>query len=199
MIIFTVIASIFAVLCPTWPHVKGRFPRRLSATFVRTASDFRWWAGVLIVMFAYLVIGEPLVPLRETPQLSPMPALTPASQSTPVGFSEQFALNLRHDFLSLPRPCVMKITAPQQLQHARGQLVGQAINSFVFNVDGYGHWIISPCVMIDQEEDEHPELYGHQVRPATPALWSSRRRNPRRFIVTGQDAPQALTAGRLRS
>jgi hypothetical protein len=49
MVVFLAIGGTFAILGPTWPALKSKFPRRLSATFVRTASDFRWWGVALLV------------------------------------------------------------------------------------------------------------------------------------------------------
>jgi hypothetical protein len=51
MITFLAIGSTFAILGPAWPWVKSRFPRRWSATFVRCATDFRWWMVVLLIGF----------------------------------------------------------------------------------------------------------------------------------------------------
>lgn len=69
MALFMGIASVFAVLGPIWPIVKTRFPRRLSTSFVRAASDFRWWAVVLLALGAlgYLAVPtiEPLMRLSK--------------------------------------------------------------------------------------------------------------------------------------
>jgi len=48
MVAFLAIGGAFAILGPTWPASKSKFPRRLSASFVRTASDFRWWVIALL-------------------------------------------------------------------------------------------------------------------------------------------------------
>ncbi len=60
MIAFLVIGAFFAVLGPSWPLVKSKFPRRFSVNFVRVASDFRWCMVLLLILFAYGVI-PPLI------------------------------------------------------------------------------------------------------------------------------------------
>ncbi len=57
MVAFLAIDGAFAILGPTWPASKSKFPRRLSASFVRTASDFRWW--VIALLFG--LIGPALI------------------------------------------------------------------------------------------------------------------------------------------
>src|SRR5271166_3418738 len=49
MIIFLALGSAFVILGPSWPWIKSSFPRRISVTFVRAATDFRWWAVMLLV------------------------------------------------------------------------------------------------------------------------------------------------------
>ncbi len=49
MITFLAIGAAFAILGPTWPLVKSRFPRRFASGFVRAASDFRWWIVMLLL------------------------------------------------------------------------------------------------------------------------------------------------------
>ena len=55
MVAFLAIGGAFAILGPTWPSLKSKFPRRLSATFVRAASDFRWW--LIALLFGLVVPG----------------------------------------------------------------------------------------------------------------------------------------------
>ena len=57
MVAFLAIGGAFAILGPTWPALKSKFPRRLSASFVGTASDFRWW--VIALLFG--LIGPALI------------------------------------------------------------------------------------------------------------------------------------------
>lgn len=57
--VFLAIGSIFAIVGPTWPWIKTNFPRRLSVSISRTASDFRYWLGALALLFAF-VIGPDL-------------------------------------------------------------------------------------------------------------------------------------------
>jgi hypothetical protein len=58
MVIVLLIGLSFAVLGPSWPWLKSRFSRRLSATLVRAASDFRWWLGLLLFFFLYTSFGS---------------------------------------------------------------------------------------------------------------------------------------------
>ena len=53
--VFLVLGSLFAILGPAWPWVKTRFPRRLSASVARTASDFRYWLYALSILFVFLI------------------------------------------------------------------------------------------------------------------------------------------------
>jgi len=53
MVAFLIIGGAFALFGPSWPWIKSRFPRRFSVTFVRTASDFRWWVVVLLIWYVF--------------------------------------------------------------------------------------------------------------------------------------------------
>ncbi len=49
MVFFAVIGGMFAILGPGWPLLKTRFPRGISETVVRMASDARWSMAILLV------------------------------------------------------------------------------------------------------------------------------------------------------
>ena len=51
--VFMALALLSAVVGPMWPRLKGNLPRRFSATFVHTASDFRWW--LIVLFFGFIV------------------------------------------------------------------------------------------------------------------------------------------------
>jgi hypothetical protein len=68
MMLFAGIGSVFAILGPAWPSVKSKFPRRFSVAFVRTASDFRWWAAILLVGFAVTALFDQKVSEQRAPK-----------------------------------------------------------------------------------------------------------------------------------
>lgn len=164
MIAFAIAGSIFAILGPTWPYVKSTFPRRISATFVRTASDFRWWMVVILIGFIGTAIldssgrispksgqvigylnnfgtGELVSGSPPTSPQSPQPPQTaPSAQvaastnpsvkdwrnlaPSPWGgpFGPIMAVEIVQTFEELPKPCVVKVTAPPENENLRGTL-----------------------------------------------------------------------------
>jgi hypothetical protein len=156
-----------------WDWLKETLGERFASTARNVATDFRWWLLPVLLLFIYVAgptliteLRKPAAPASAPTTVETTSQPTPDTGPTAYRLGDQFASNLYHDFLSLPRPCVMKIMAPPDLQFVRDQLVGRAMNAFVPTTDGYGNWVIPPCSIVNEQEDRHPELYGHHDFPA---------------------------------
>jgi hypothetical protein len=62
MAVFAGLGLLSAIIGPMWPRFKGTMPRRFSVTFVRVASDFRWW---MVVLLFGLIVPSSMDFLRE--------------------------------------------------------------------------------------------------------------------------------------
>jgi hypothetical protein len=195
------------VLSGAWSRTRSKLSRWAAGRIYPVATDVRYWLALFLIVFVYLAtpilllqiksaLVEPTRTQEQTVTASVAAAPTPDTGPTPYKLSDQFASSLKHDFLSLPRPCVMKVTAPQQLQIVRSQIVGQAMNSFVSTVDGYGNWVIPACTIVDYQQDQRPELYGHSDFPAVGIVIHTSDKNlkVREFLAElfrGQSIPVA--------
>jgi hypothetical protein len=167
MLTFLIIGSSFAILGPAWPWVKNRFPRRLSATFVRAATDFRWWMIVVLVGFVVPTLlnhrsssQEVMAIPRQIIDHTPAPSL-----SRDQVMEHEFDLKLSGislaEFLhKIAKPCQYKVTAPlNQYRMLRNNIV----NIF--------HNTNAQCDLIDDARDSNPEPYiDPRFASPTPAL-----------------------------
>jgi hypothetical protein len=116
---------------------------------------------------------------------TPTPAATPEPPEVTnailaakgLRFTPEFAQNLSRDLLSLPRPCTLKLIAPKPLIPVRDQLVSAAANSTVPSVESGEADKIARCDVIDEQEDQHPELYGRRDFPSVGMVIHTSEKN----------------------
>lgn len=114
-------------------------------------------ATFLFALF-FFALGMPVpVPSREEERFQYL------GQHPPLWFTEDQFSRLQWDFLSLPRPCIFKITAPLEHVPLRGDLRELASLSFVNRLGRRNEFIIEPCKVISDRMDDDPKLYMDQV------------------------------------
>lgn len=84
MVGFACAASVFQIVGPSWPWLKGRINRRWSVSLVRAATDFRWWLiGISVGVFISLLwpfVISPLSSSYTTVKNSPAPNIGTKTQ-----------------------------------------------------------------------------------------------------------------------
>lgn len=78
-------------------------------------------------------------------------------------------LRLRRELFRIPRPCMVKVTAPQENMPLRLQLLSEVRNSRIPYLNR-SEKIIAECEVIEDEKDTNPNLYPDQPNPAPPGI-----------------------------
>jgi hypothetical protein len=194
MVAFLAIGGAFAILGPTWPGLKSRFPRRLSATFVRTASDFRWWVIALLAgLIGPALIGSfaqpspnhvvgyvsdysgkvvsglspshtPLIP--ETPSVGTAFPQGASPASSPEGVRPFSAGNVQAlQLWMLDLPRPCRVKITAPSENQPLRLwLRDTAINGVGNIGGSSEKI-QPCTVVDDDKDMHPDWYGDQTFP----------------------------------
>jgi hypothetical protein len=179
------------VLSGTWGRTRTNISRWMAGRIYPLASDVRYWMALFLVVFVYLAtpillfqlkstLVEPTKTPEQTIAISRAPAL-PVASSTPqphamptlrptFGWDDlrgpMDAMAIESAFMTLPKPCRVRITIPEEHRNFRAVLA----RIITYNVH---------CEILNPEDDSFGAPPNVDVAPTpTPAPGLTIRWNP---------------------